>query len=202
MKSDRRNFIRTIGAGATGLAFGAAATTPGCSQAGANNKDDDGQVLHAGDGIAVADTQYGKVRGYILRDIYYFLGIPYGADTSGKNRFMPAQKPEPWSDVFPALWWGNSAPQIMEKRYANIVSSFVDHWNYDDVSEDCLRLNVFTPATGDGVRRPVMVWLPDGGGLPDWPKYSSEKGEVMVLDDVPVVQNDPDREARKSLPVI
>ncbi len=43
---------------------------------------------------------------------------------------------------------------------------------------------------------------PDGGGLPDWPKYSSEKGEVMVLDDEPVVKDDPDREARKSLPVI
>ncbi len=163
MKSDRRNFIRTIGAGATGLAFGAAATTSGCSQAGTNNKDDDGQVLFVGDDIANADTQYGKVRGYILRDIYYFLGIPYGADTSGKNRFMPPQKPEPWTDVFPALWWGNSAPQIMEKRYANIISSFVDHWNYDDVSEDCLRLNVFTPATGDGVKRPVMVWLHGGG---------------------------------------
>jgi len=51
----------------------------------------------------------------------------------------------------------------MEKRYANVYQSFVDHWNYDDVSEDCLRLNVFTPAVNDGIKRPVMVWLHGGG---------------------------------------
>jgi para-nitrobenzyl esterase len=43
---------------------------------------------------------------------------------------------------------------------------------------------------------------PDNGGLPSWSKYSTEKGEVMVLDDVPVLQNDPDRDARKSLPIV
>ncbi len=76
---------------------------------------------------------------------------------------MPPQKPEPWEDVFPAVWWGNSAPQIMDNRYANAYPSFADHWNYDDVSEDCLRLNVWTPAIADGQKRPVMVWLHGGG---------------------------------------
>jgi para-nitrobenzyl esterase len=76
---------------------------------------------------------------------------------------MPPQKPKPWNDIFPAVWWGNSAPQIMEKRYANAYASFADHWNYDDVSEDCLRLNVFTPAVNDGKKRPVMFWLHGGG---------------------------------------
>jgi para-nitrobenzyl esterase len=124
---------------------------------------DDGPVLRVGDDIAVASTQHGKVRGYVLRGIHYFLGIPYGADTSGANRFMPPQKPKPWTDVFPALWWGNTAPQDMDKRYASPYSAFRDHWNYDDVSEDCLRLNVFTPALADGKKRPVLVWLHGGG---------------------------------------
>ncbi|OFY62030.1 MAG: carboxylesterase, partial [Bacteroidetes bacterium RBG_13_43_22] len=57
----------------------------------------------------------------------------------------------------------NTAPQNMEKRYANVYQSWADHWNYDDVSEDCLRLNVFTPAIADGKKRPVMVWLHGGG---------------------------------------
>ena len=99
----------------------------------------------------------------MLRGIYYFLGMPYGADTSGANRFMPPQKPKPWTDVYPALWWGNSAPQNMENRYDNKFASFRDHWNYDDVSEDCLRINVFTPAINDGKKRPVLFWIHGGG---------------------------------------
>ena len=76
---------------------------------------------------------------------------------------MPPQKPAPWTTVFPAVWWGNSAPQNMDKKYANSYASFADHWNYDDVSEDCLRINVWTPAINDGKKRPVMVWLHGGG---------------------------------------
>jgi len=123
----------------------------------------DGPVLQVGENIAVADTTCGKVRGYILRDIYYFLGMPYGEDTSGANRFMPPRKPKPWMDVFSALWWGNTAPQNMDNRYANKYSSFRDHWNYDDVSEDCLRINVYTPALKDGKKRPVLFWIHGGG---------------------------------------
>lgn len=41
---------------------------------------------------------------------------------------------------------------------------------------------------------------PNGGGLPDWPRYTKEKGETMVLKDHPEVLNDPDREARNLLP--
>ena len=164
MKSNRRNFIRTMGAGATGLTIGAAGiSAASCTPASGKKEDNDGQLLFIGDNIALADTQYGKVKGYILRGINYFLGIPYGADTSGPNRFMPPQKPKPWDDIFPAVWWGNSAPQNMEKRYANVYQSWADHWNYDDVSEDCLRLNIFTPAINDGKKRPVMVWLHGGG---------------------------------------
>jgi para-nitrobenzyl esterase len=164
MKSNRRKFFRTLGAGAAGLTVGAGiVSSASCGSLGTKEEKEDEQVLFIGDDIAVADTQYGKVRGYILRGIHYFLGIPYGADTSGTNRFMPPQKPKSWTDVLPAIWWGNTAPQNMENRYANKYASFRDHWNYDDVSEDCLRINVFTPAINDGQKRPVMLWLHGGG---------------------------------------
>jgi para-nitrobenzyl esterase len=41
---------------------------------------------------------------------------------------------------------------------------------------------------------------PNGAGLPSWPKFSVDKGETMVLNDVSEVQNDPDRAARTALP--
>ena len=160
MKSNRRQFMQTLGTSSAGIALASAALPVGCSRA---TSDSDKQVLFVGDNIAVADTQYGKVRGYQLRGIYYFLGIPYGAGTSGPNRFMPPQKPKPWTNVFPALWWGPSAPQNMANRYANPYASFRDHWNYYDVNEDCLRINVFTPAINDGKKRPVMFWIHGGG---------------------------------------
>jgi para-nitrobenzyl esterase len=163
--TSRRRFFQAVGTGAAGLTLGArgAVAAPGV---GAHDVagGEDGPVLLVGDKVAVAETRHGRVRGYVLRGVHHYLGIPYGADTSGANRFLPPQPPKAWTDVFPALWWGNSAPQNMDNRYANKYAAFRDRWNYDDVSEDCLRLNVFTTAApGEGRRRPVVVWLHGGG---------------------------------------
>ncbi len=163
MKTNRRDFFQTMGVGAAGLGIAATLPLSACaSPSEEKSAENDDQILFIGDDIAIADTVYGKVKGFILRGITQFRGIPYGADTSGKNRFMPPQKPEAWTDIKPTVWWGNTAPQIMDNRYANAYSSFVDHWNYDDVSEDCLKLNVWTPAI-DAAKRPVLVWLHGGG---------------------------------------
>jgi para-nitrobenzyl esterase len=162
MRPSRRRFFTTVGAGAAGLTLnGVSSAAPAAPARG--KASDDGPVLLVGEGVAVAETTSGPVRGYVLRGIHHFLGVPYGADTSGANRFMPPQKPKPWTDVFPALWWGNSAPQNMDNRYQNKHASFRDHWNYDDVGEDCLRINVFTPAMGEVKKRPVLFWLHGGG---------------------------------------
>jgi para-nitrobenzyl esterase len=160
MKTNRRNFFQTLGAGAAAMGL---SSIPMISNASNSSKaDNDDQQLQVGDNIAIAETKYGKVKGFILRGITCYRGIPYGADTSGKNRFMPPQPPKPWTETLPTVWWGNTAPQIMDNRYANAYASFVDHWNYDDVSEDCLKLNVWTPAV-DKKKRPVLVWLHGGG---------------------------------------
>ena len=164
MKSKRREFLQAVGAGAAGFTLATPSPSSALERAGAPTATTaDGPVLLVGDNIAVVETAYGKVRGFVLRGIHHFLGMPYGADTAGPNRFMPPQKPKAWTDVFPALWWGNSAPQNMDNRYANRYASFRDRWNYDDVGEDCLRINVWTPAISDGRKRPVMFWIHGGG---------------------------------------
>ncbi|HUB77500.1 MAG TPA: carboxylesterase family protein [Bryobacteraceae bacterium] len=159
MKANRRKFMQALGTGSAGVAMTAAAAAAGPTSGTTKSE---GQLLLVGDNIALTDTQYGKVRGYVLRGIQYYLGMRYGADTSGANRFLPPQKPKPWTDVFPALWWGDSAPQNMDHRYANNFASFRDHWNYGDVTEDCLRINVLTPAN-DNKKRPVLFWIHGGG---------------------------------------
>lgn len=136
----------------------------GCSGKAEQKVDvQDEQQLFIGDSIAIAQTKYGKVKGYILRGVYTFCGIPYGASTAGENRFMPPKEPEPWEGIRPAVFWGDTAPQITEGKYRNSYSTFTDHWNYYDVSEDCLMLNVWTPGLTDGKKRPVLVWLHGGG---------------------------------------
>ena len=163
---NRRLFIKNAGAGtAASLCSGSLGATILATSCGASNQKDDSdeQILFIGDDIAVANTQYGKVKGYILNGIYTFLGIPYGADTSGKNRFMAPQAPEPWSDIRPAVFYGDTAPQNMYGRWPHRYGTFVDHWNYYDFSENCLMINVWTPGLADGKKRPVLVWLHGGG---------------------------------------
>src|SRR4029434_7146030 len=59
----------------------------------------------------VAETTYGRVRGVEVNGIKVFKGVPYGASTAGKNRFMPPAAPAKWTGVRDALAYGSSAPQ-------------------------------------------------------------------------------------------
>ncbi|AWV99877.1 carboxylesterase/lipase family protein [Arcticibacterium luteifluviistationis] len=167
MKSNRRKFFKRAATGAATLGVAAS----GFSLASCNKPHTvacdvatgDDPILQMGEGIAVVNTTNGDVQGFKLRGINTFLGIPYGANTAGENRFMPPKKPEPWTDIKPVWWWGNSAPQQMAGRYSNPGSTFLDHWNYDELSEDCLKLNIWSPEVNDKVKRPVLVWLHGGG---------------------------------------
>ena len=126
-----------------------------------HNKDD--QQLFVGDSIAIAQTQYGRVQGYLINNVYSFRGIPYGDTTAGKNRFMPPQPPKSWSGILQTVMWGTSAPQD-GPQWENVSQfhAWQDMWKFYDIGENCLNLNVWTKGLADGGKRPVLVWLHGG----------------------------------------
>jgi para-nitrobenzyl esterase len=108
---------------------------------------------------AVANTQYGKVRGFVSGGVLTFKGVPYGQNTGGGNRWLPAKPPVPWKDEYPALIYGPNCPQHLHTW--DIEQSFIQDWDDGYQGEDCLKLNIWTPSlTG---KRAVMFYIHGGG---------------------------------------
>src|SRR5256885_503144 len=112
------------------------------------------------DTFVVADTNAGKVRGLDVDGIKIFKGIPYGANTTGRNRFMPPAPVEKWTGVRDALQYGPSAPQTEPGSRRNVSDIAVAGAGLPQESEDCLALNVWTPAGGGAPKRPLLGWGP------------------------------------------
>ena len=109
---------------------------------------------------AIANTQYGKVRGFLDGGVFTFKGVPYGQDTGGANRWLPAKPPTPWTDERHTLIYGANCPQTLHDFKA-IETSFLFDWDDGFLGEDMLKLNIWTPSlTG---KRPVMVYFHGGG---------------------------------------
>ena len=127
----------------------------------------------------VASTTSGKVRGFIDSGVNVFKGIPYGDDTS-KTRFQTPAKPQPWQGVRDTVAFGPQAPQPIHARSGRSAFSPLDEENPVN-SEDCLHLNVWTPALRDGRKRPVLVYIHGGA-------YSSSSSNGPVYDGVNLVK--------------
>ena len=135
-----------------------------------------GPTVEAGPDIAVANTQSGKVQGYISNGIYTYHGIPYA---QADERFVEAHEVEPWEGVRMAFDYGPISPQ---EATGNIPGG-------DNMDNNCQNLNIWTPGIQDEGKRPVMVWL-HGGGFStgssiEQTYYDSEnlskKGDVVVV---------------------
>ncbi|MEG2802821.1 carboxylesterase/lipase family protein [Stenotrophomonas sp.] len=158
----RRRFLRDSARYA--LLLGATSLPPLAALAGTPGPREDAAPL--------ARVRSGRLRGQREQGVSVFRGIPYGADTRTR-RFLPALPEAAWRGVRDASQYGASAPQPGGDGPG---------------SEDCLFLNVWTPALRDGGRRPILFYIHGGAystGSGSDPLYDGSalcrRGDVVVV---------------------
>jgi para-nitrobenzyl esterase len=139
------------GAAATAVLIAAAACTSATATPGASKSASSSASTNPDTPLVVA-TAGGTVRGQAVAAADEFLGIPYAAPPAGALRWQPPRPPAPWHGIRPATSYAPHCPQPS--------STF----GQASTSEDCLYLNVFTPAASKARNLPVMVWV-HGGSL-------------------------------------
>ena len=157
---------------------------PGPKQGTARPAKASGPRVIANEKTAIVRTQFGDIRGFIHDGIYNHKGVQYAR----AQRFQAPESPEPWKGVKTAL----SDVKVCPIDIPNLLPDELEfaqahHWGFE--TEDCLRLNVWTPGINDGKKRPVMVWLHgggySGGSSIELPFYDGENlartGNVVVV---------------------
>jgi len=126
----------------------------------------------------IVETATGKLKGFLKNGLHIFKGIPFAQPPIDNLRFKDTVEKEPWEGILEAIEFGPIAPQ------PDIIGSSI---RFHPQSEDCLTLNIWTPACDNGMR-PVMVWIHGGGfhygGSPS-PRYNgeflSQRGDVCLI---------------------
>ena len=141
--------------------------------------------ITASSATAIAETESGKVAGYVENGIYIYKGIPYAK----AERFMPPVAADKWEGVRSSRAYGPTCPQGKRMGWYSDEQAFAFNWDDGYPDENCLRVNIWTPGLKDGKKRPVMVWLHGGGysagSGQELPSYDgtnlAKKGDAVVV---------------------
>ncbi|OMP32833.1 carboxylesterase/lipase family protein [Mangrovimonas sp. DI 80] len=138
MYYNRRNFLKLSSLGLVAVPLIPQLVFPG--------------TFNSSDNI-IANTAYGKIKGYHQEGVSIFKGVPYAGKVSGERRFLTPDKLKPWTGIKDATQLGPPSIQTPNQTFGI---------NEPAPAEDCLVLNIWTPET-DYKKRPVMVYNHGGG---------------------------------------
>jgi len=187
--SNRRAFLKNSSLAVAAVAAGSAAASQALAQSAQTPRptpplggSSDSKLFWE------VETTSGKVQGIANTGIKEFKGIPYGAPTGGKNRFMAPKKPAAWTGVRECYNYGQVCPQTWSDLRGDY--GMMIQWDLQPggLGEDCLHLNVWTPGVNDGGKRAVMVSFHGGGfatGSGNAPGFDGAQlarfGDVVVV---------------------
>jgi len=123
----------------------------------------------------------GTLRGVAGNEVQTFLGIPYAAPPVGARRWQPPAPAEAWTGVRNADTFGASCMQVLDPVGHGPWT--LEYLVQNEVSEDCLFLNIWTPLNTKDKKYPVLVWIPGGG-------YIEGSGSVPIYDGTALAQRD------------
>ena len=172
---------------------------------------------------AVANTQSGKVRGFLDDDVFTFKGIPYGQDTGGENRWLPVKPPKAWDGEYPALIYGvtRMAKMKCDQKGAPVFAYYftwqspmledAGAWHTAELAfcfdntKRCEQGTGNTPEAQKLAKKMATAWAnfartgnPSQSGL-TWKPFNSDGCPTMVFDNVCRMVDDPEGEVRKIL---
>lgn len=141
-----------------------------------------------GEGLGIVETAYGQISGVYENGVTYYKGVPFAKPPVGDLRWAAPEDPESWEGVLACDAYAPMAMQIL---------STADWWGeefyyewmdeYPPMSEDCLYLNVVTPAVASDETYPVLVWFHGGASMhgyswePEFePSELVKKGVIVV----------------------
>lgn len=133
--------------------------------------------------MEVVRLHSGPIRGVVGGDgIAVYKGVPYAAPPVGERRWKEPQDVDPWEDILPCI---EEKPVCTQVPWPYEFAK--EFYNFPNQSEDCLYLNVWTPARSTEEKLPVMVWIHGGAfvlGAGSQPLYDgrklASKGVVVV----------------------
>ena len=139
--------------------------------------------------LKLVSTENGLVRGFQGNNtrISVFKGIPFAAPPVGENRWRAPQPVENWEGVREC---SKFAPISVQDQPGVGTDIYCREWHVDkdiEMDEDCLYLNVWTPAQSESDKLPVLVWFFGGGFQWGYPREMEFNGENIAKRGVIVV---------------
>lgn len=116
--------------------------------------------------LQTVTTKYGAVQGVVSEGHVVFKGVPYAAPPVGERRWKAPEEPSSWEGIRICDHWGPACIQVRNwgSPRDGYGREFYAGPDYPPLmSEDCLYLNIWTPAQSADEKLPVMMWMHGGG---------------------------------------